>query len=48
MLPLLRGIEVKPLLVVGSGGSLSVAHLAASFHERRFGHLVVCLTQMIV
>jgi len=44
--PLLCGMEDKPLLVVGSGGSLSAAHLAASFHERRFGHLARACTPL--
>ena len=34
----------KTLLVIGSGGSLSAAHLAATLHERRFGHIARPIT----
>jgi hydroxymethylpyrimidine pyrophosphatase-like HAD family hydrolase len=39
-------LSEKPLLVIGSGGSLSAAHLAATLHERRFGHMARPLTPL--
>lgn len=36
----------KPLVVIGSGGSLSAAHLAGTLHERRFGHIARPLTPL--
>jgi hypothetical protein len=39
----LRPLRNYPLIVVGSGGSLSAAHLAAALHESRTGNLArVC------
>lgn len=35
-----------PLVAIGSGGSLSAAHLAATLHERRFGHIARPLTPL--
>ena len=39
-------LSEKPLVVIGSGGSLSAAHLAATLHERRFGHIARPLTPL--
>src|SRR5580700_951873 len=39
-------LSEKPLLIIGSGGSLSAAHLAATLHERRFGHVARPLTPL--
>lgn len=36
----------KPLIVIGSGGSLSAAHLAAILYERRSGHIARPLTPL--
>lgn len=44
LLPLIRPLDGLPLLVVGSGGSLSVAHFAADLHERRTGNMAVACT----
>jgi len=44
--PVLFAIAEKPLLVVGSGGSLSAAHLAATLHERRFGQIARACTPL--
>jgi hydroxymethylpyrimidine pyrophosphatase-like HAD family hydrolase len=42
----LEPLSEKPLLVIGSGGSLSAAHLAATLHERRFGHIARPVTPL--
>jgi hypothetical protein len=42
----LRSARSTPLLCVGSGGSLSVAHLAARLHQERFGHLARATTPL--
>jgi hydroxymethylpyrimidine pyrophosphatase-like HAD family hydrolase len=39
-------LSEEPLVVIGSGGSLSAAHLAATLHERRFGHIARPLTPL--
>lgn len=39
-------LSEKPLVVIGSGGSLSAAHFAATLHERRFGQLARPLTPL--
>jgi hypothetical protein len=39
-------LSEKPLVVIGSGGSLSAAHLAATLLERRFGHMASPLTPL--
>lgn len=39
-------LSEKPLVVIGSGGSLSAAYLAATLHERRFGYIARPLTPL--
>lgn len=47
--PLLRAllnVSSRPLFVIGSGGSFTVATFAASCHERRFGQLARAVTPL--
>jgi fructoselysine-6-P-deglycase FrlB-like protein len=44
--PVFEPISGKPLTVIGSGGSLSAAHLAAILHERSFGHIARPVTPL--
>ncbi len=42
----LRPLWANPLKAIGSGGSLSAAHLAAALHERRTGNLASVCTPL--
>ncbi len=43
---LVRAISQRPLLVVGSGGSLTACHLIARIHESYSGHIAKVLTPL--
>ena len=46
MIDLVRALSAHPLLAVGSGGSLTAAHVAAHFHERHAQKLARSVTPL--